>query len=63
MWVNEHAAGILPKMPVVFAIIDQHVARLHMLVLLARHRGDDRHSREMLGGPALLLLGRPLAER
>ena len=37
--------------------------RLHVLVLVARHAGDDRHAGEMLGRPFDLLRRRPIAER
>src|SRR5687768_17787645 len=34
-----------------------------MLVLVAGHAGNDRHSGEMFGGPFDLLRSRPIAER
>ena len=61
--MDEDHAGRLISRAVILAIVDQHVAAMHVLVLVTGHAGDDRHAGEMLGGPFDLLRRRPFAER
>ncbi len=61
--MNENDAGLLIGRAMVFTVVDQHVAGLHMLVLVARHAGDDRHAWKMLGRPFDLLRRGPTPER
>lgn len=45
------------------AIVNQHVAWVHVEMFVTRHGGDDRHAWKMLGGPIFFLRSGPFAER
>jgi len=60
--LDEDAAGVLPQLTVILAVVDQHVAWVHVQVLLARHSRDDRDAREMLGRPPFFLRCGPFAQ-
>jgi hypothetical protein len=61
--MHEHHPVRLIGVAVLLAIVDEHIARMHMLVLVARHAGDDRNAGKMLGCPFDLLRSSPAAER
>src|SRR5688572_25280706 len=59
--VDEDAAHLFPQMAMAELVVDQHVALLGMVALVARHRRDDPGAGKIFRRPAHLLIGRPIA--
>src|SRR4051812_25882936 len=60
--MHEPDPRLLVSGAMILAIVNQHVAGLHVLMLVPGHAGDDWDSREMFGGPGHLLRRGPIAE-
>src|SRR5687767_13136839 len=50
--VDEGPTHLLPQMAVLELVVDQYVAFLRMVALVARHGGDDPGAGKVSGGPA-----------